>query len=312
MNSQLNKNIIFTLAYFSAMRYPLTLFELWRNLIQVNTDREKFSFAEIKAALQEEQMRSLVKHRDGVFFLKGDGDLVQERSFAHKLSISKMRRLKRYVKFFNLVPFVRGVFLTGTLSMKNAKTGSDWDILMVLSKGRIWLGRLFVMTFLQIIGKRRHGDKVKERFCLNHYIAENGLILEEYNEFSANFVSTAMPLVGDSIYRRFLQMNEFWIQGIKPNYLKEEVIESGIVELKREGFTVKLQKIQEFILEKTGLAKLLNNFAKKVMIQKIESNPKTKWENADIRYSDTTLVFLPKPHRITIMQKAKERLARLK
>ena len=89
-------------------------------------------------------------------------------------------------------------------------------------------------------------------------------------------------------------MNEFWIQGIKPNYSKEEVVDNGITEFKRGGFSSKVQEITELVLEKTRIAKLANNIAKKIMIQKIKKNPKTYWEDADIRYSETTLVFLPK------------------
>lgn len=312
MNRQLNKNIIFTLAYFSAMNYPLTVFELWRNLFQLDKGRNKFTFFEVKNAVENDNLSKKVFQKDGMIFLSGDEILVQKRSSAHKLSITKLRKLKFWAKVFTLVPYVRGVFLTGTLSMKNTKQDSDWDILMVLAKGRIWLGRLFLGGILQLIGKRRHGGKVKERFCLNHYITDNGLILEEQNEFSANFVSTSMPILGGAIYKKFLQMNEFWIQGIKPNYLKEEISENDVESLENKGIKQKIQKLIEIFLEKTGVAKIGNDLAKKMMIKKIKQNPKTYWENADIRYDETALIFLPKPHRITIIDKVRKRLAILK
>ena len=308
----MNKNIIFTLAYFSAMHYPLTLFELWRNLLQTNNGREKYSFREVKNAIVDKKILSKVKQKNGMLFLKGDEKLVKERSIAHKLSITKLKRLKAWAKIFGLVPYVRGVFLTGTLSMKNAKLNSDWDVLMVLSKGRIWLGRFFLAITLQLIGKRRHGKKVKERFCLNHYITDNGLILEEHNEFSANFVSTSIPILGGKIYKKFLQMNEFWIQGIKTNYIKEEISKDNVESLERVGIKKRIQEVTEKILEKTGIAKTANDFVRRVMVKKIKQNPKTYWKNADIRYSETALIFLPKPHRITILEKTKRRLADLK
>jgi hypothetical protein len=147
--------------------------------------------------------------------------------------------------------------------MKNAKQNSDWDVLMVLAKNRIWLGRFFLAVTLQLIGKRRHGNKVKERFCLNHYIAENGLILEEHNEFSANFVSNSMPILGGVIYKKLLQMNEFWIQTIKPNYKKEEISE-------------KHRNTLEFILKNGSLAtRILNSLGEDFSegkFQKLYSN----------------------------------------
>lgn len=311
MDKQLGKNIVFTLAYFEAMNYPLTLFELWRNLFQITKERQRYTFCEIKDALETKQLAARITKKDGMLFLNGSERLVKERSMANKFSISKLKKLKMYAKIFGIVPYVRGVFLTGTLSMKNAKQNSDWDVLMVLAKNRIWLGRFFLAVILQLVGKRRHGNKVKERFCLNHYIAENGLILEEHNEFSANFVSNSMPILGGAIYKKFLQMNEFWIQTIKPNYKKEEISENDVETVEHLGVKQKIQAMVEAVLEKTGSAKLANAFAKKVMIRKIKQNPKTYWENADIRYGETALVFLPKPHRITMLKKTKERLATL-
>ncbi len=310
-SNPLDENIVFTLAYFGAMNYPLTLFELWRNLFQVNSGRERFSFLEVQTALKNKKLLKSISQKDGMFFLKGDEELVKKRSVAYKISTSKLRRLRKWVKMLEIVPFVRGAFLTGTLSMKNAKSNSDWDILLVLAKGRIWIGRLLVAIVLQLTAKRRHGNKVKERFCLNHYITENGLILEEYNEFSANFVSTSMFLIGGAIYKRFLQMNEFWIQGIKPNYTKEEVFENDVINLERVGFIMMMQESIEFLLEKTRIANLINDFSRRIMIKKIKKNPKTYWKDADIRYSETALVFLPKPHRITMIKEANKRMQQL-
>ncbi len=309
MDKQLNKNIIFTLAYFGTINYPLTIFELWRNLIQIDKKRQKHSFYEVKQALEDKQLFSKISQKDGMVFLKGNEAFVEERLRANKFSITKLKKLKFWAKIFGLVPYVRGVFLTGTLSMKNAKQSSDWDVLMVLAKNRIWLGRLFLSITLQIIGKRRHGNKVSERFCLNHYITENGLILEEQNEFSANFVSNSMPILGGAIYKKFLQMNEFWIQSIKPNYRKEEISENDVESVENDGIKRRIQFFIETILEKTGIARSANAFVKKIMIKKIKQNPKTYLENADIRYGETALIFLPKPHRIEMLEKTTKKLS---
>lgn len=311
MNKSLNKSIIFTLAYFGGTQYPLTLFELWRNLIQTNGKKEKFSFLEVKYALRSEELLDKVEQASGMFFLKGDKRLVEHRIRADKFSVSKLKRLKRWSVIFRWIPYVRGVFLTGTLSMKNAKNSSDWDVLMVLAKNRIWIGRLFLAIALQIIGKRRHGKNVKERFCLNHYITENALILEEHNEFCANFVTFSSPVLNGTLHKKFLQMNEFWIQGFKANYSKDEITENELTSFEPGGISKFVQEKIEWFLEKSLIADMINGIAKKVMIKKIKKNPKTKWKNADIRYNDTALIFLPKPHRLEMMGKTKERLTKM-
>ncbi len=311
MDKQLNKNIVFTLAYFSATKYPLTLFELWRNLFQAEGLKKQYSFYEIKEATESKHLASKIDQKDGMIFLRGSDEFVKDRSRANKFSITKLKKLKFWAKVFGVVPYVRGVFLTGTLSMKNAKQNSDWDVLVVLAKNRIWLGRLLLAVMLQLICKRRHGDKVAERFCLNHYITENALILEEHNEFSANFISSSMPILGGGIYKKFLQMNEFWIQTIKPNYKKEEISENDVESVENTVIKRKVQVFMEIVLEKTGMANLANTLTKEVMIKKIKQNPKTYWENADIRYGETALIFLPKPHRIEMLKKARQKISAL-
>lgn len=303
--NSLEQDVLYTIAYFGAMKYPLTIFELWRFFI--SRKKKAVSYGEMLELLKRDSLKKLLSMKKGFLVLKGDEQDIESRLNRHKMSMTNIKKIKRWSFVFRFIPFVRGVFVTGTLSMKNARAQSDWDILLVLAKNRIWIGRLFVGTILHLLGKRRHGKNVERRFCLNHYITENGLILEEHGKYCAYFTTFSLPVIGGTIHKRFLQLNEHWVRSQFPNYEKETITQSDIIDMP-EKLSI-FQKITESMLEVSKLAEILNNFAKKIMIKKIKSNPKTHLKNSDIRYSDCALVFLPKPHRIEIARYAKEKLA---
>lgn len=308
MNTQLQKSILFTVAYFSAFDYPLTSFELWRHLINRAKPKTVVSYLELLHTLEHEPLVSKLTRKNGFITLKNEAHLIDEHLAKHKLSLGNIKVLKKWTKVFLWLPYVRGVFLTGTLSMKNASAQSDWDILLVLAKKRIWVGRLLVSGMLHVLGKRRHDDKIKRRFCLNHYLAENGLILNEHNEFCANFVTFSVPIFGEEEHRKYLSLNESWIRDFNPNYSKDEVFNGTL--LIQSNTLEHIRQALEKILELSGVGALVNKISKKYMIEKIEKNPATHKKNADIRYSDVALVFLPEPHRIEMLRKTGEKLTK--
>lgn len=303
---QLQKDVLFTVAYFASHDYPLTAFELWKNLFRRGEKTEKAGFDEVLKVLESEPLKSKIVRKNGFIALKKEEKLIQRRLKKQKFSLSSIRKIRKWAKLLSAIPYVRGIFLTGTLSMKNAESQSDWDIFVVLAKNRIWAGRFFLAIFLQLAGKRRHGNKIKGRFCLNHYVTESGLILEEHNEFCSNFVSFSFPVLNERLHRRYLALNEQWIRTLKPNYSKEEVpnktlaIDAGIFLRARIFF--------ELLLERTGLGNALNGLFKKRMIERIKNNPETHLKGADIRYGDSALVFLPRPHRVEVWQKTLQKL----
>ncbi len=301
MNNSLQKRIIFTIAYYNALDLPLTTFELWQNLFLVERSIiERTPFLSVIKEVDELKEQSKISEKKGFLFLKGRETLVENRLYNQKTSLRKLKHIKRWAKIFRFIPYVRSVFLTGTIAMKNTDKESDWDVTIILSKNRIWIGRFFTTVVLLALGKKRYGIKIKDRFCLNHFVTEQGIILEERNEFSANMVAFSYLLFGKNFFKKFLQLNEIWVKNnFKPGYQKARLINTEGEE--RRG---KIQKYAELFLEKTRLAHFLNQKMKTWMVEKIKKNPLTSKKGADIRYSDAELVFLPEPQREKILKEA--------
>lgn len=305
----LKKNIIFTIVYYNVLDFPLTTFEVWQNLISVSGKKNMTSLNEVRKVLTEVKNEDKVDFHDGFWMLKGRKELIKNRIKKQKNSIRKIKKLRFYSRLLTLLPYVRGIFLTGTLAMGKTSPQSDWDVLIILKEDRIWIGRFWVTIFLQLIGKRRYGNKIEDRFCLNHFLTENGLILEEQNEFSANEAMFSFPIFGEKLHQKFLQINRQWINIYKPDYQTGEIASSFLI--KDTRFSRNIRYLKEGFLELLGLGNYLNQLCKKTMVEKIKKNPKTYLENADIRYSDQALVFLPKPQRDKILNKTSECLERI-
>ncbi len=302
----LKKNILYTLAYYSALKFPLTTFEVQQQLVCRNNRNQKSSLREIRNELNKLLNNQKIINRKSFWALKGEEFLIEKRLISEKRAINKIRQAYRWSEWAKRIPYLRGFFLMGTLAMKNVEQESDWDVLVVLRKNRIWLGRLLVSGFFHLARKRRHHKKTKDRFCFNHFLTEEGLIFQERSRFSANEINFAIPLVGANVFKKMTQLNRDWIKQVKPNWA-EKYLTGGLInqEVKERSNG---QKILERALGIKQIDKYLDRWVKKVMINKIVNNPKTYYKNADIRYGDLALVFLPIPKRNQLEKIAKQKM----
>lgn len=123
-----------------------------------------------------------------------------------------MRRAKFVASILQICPFVRAVFLTGSLARGEAKEKSDIDFFIVTKKGRIWTCRLFVTILVSMTGYRRHKDKISGRICLNRYQTEDNLDIKPHNSYHAFDYSKIRPLwETNGIYSSYLKENR-WIK----------------------------------------------------------------------------------------------------
>jgi hypothetical protein len=330
------KQTLFTVAYYNALGYYPTGFFIWKNLIAVDGNGKGSSLLEVLRVIDKLKNRNKIVDENGMYRLaegisddlglkakktqkfsykfenltpdiypaKLQRNLTQEVSTwyreqtqKNKISTEKIKRAKKWAEASRWVPYLRGLFLTGTLATKRGGVNSDWDVLVVLKKNRIWLGRLILTTWFHLMNKRRHKQKVENRFCLNQFVVDKELEFKEQNEFFGNELLTAEELTGNSkLKNKIIQKNKNWIKPFKPNFRFRDSIEKNSAN-KKNNFSKIIQKKLEIILETFKLAEMANAISKKIMIQKIINNPKTYSPGADIRYSDFFLVFLPRPQR---------------
>lgn len=314
MLNNAQKQIIATIAYYNEMDYPLTFFEVWKSFTNYESNTNilinKLELTEIIELLENKELRKYVEEFQGFYFLKGRRELVEKRIKKNKVASLKLKKLRRIVWFLRFIPFVRMIAVTGRLAMKNAEKDSDWDIFVVLKKSRIWTGRTLVTVFVHLIGKRRYGNKIKDRICLNYFVTEESLKINikerplEVNLFSANEYSFMVPLFGFKIFRKF-QIRNPWVKEFKPNFEISEVRNMKMIS--DSHFSKAIRKCGEKMLKFDFIEK----FLRKIEMEKIANNPKTHLTGSIIEANDDCLAFLPEPQGKEIYEKCKEKLVEL-
>ena len=198
--------VLRSVTYASLFDYPLTLAQLREGLIGEPADEGAIA----KWIAASPLLQATIECREGLYFPVGRGELVATRARREALSRTLLARDRRVLAFIANLPFVRMVALSGSLAHLNAEGGSDLDLFVITSPGRVWCVTLFVLIVARLRGWRR-------RLCLNYVVSERSLAVEPPDLFSANQIIHLRPVTGAAVYRRFLDANTF-ATGLYPNF----------------------------------------------------------------------------------------------
>ncbi len=300
----LARDMVATVAYADVMDFPLTGFEVWKYLMATDDpeSKESVSLGAVLTALGTEEIQKRLVSERGWYALRGREELFEKRSARERRSEIKMKRIQGVARILRFVPFVRMVALTGSVAMKNAKRDSDWDLLISLRPGHIWMGRFLVTAVLQLAGKRRWGKHTRDRACLNFWVTSESLEITLKDWFSSHEYSAMIPLFGAREYRRFREANQ-WIARFRPAYQPTALVSRWCV---ADGWLARLVRDSgEVLLGDRWLEQRLGAWQRR----KIEANPKTQWTGSVIVADDQQLIFLPKPRGPKVFEKFKRRLS---
>lgn len=230
----LKERILNTLKFFDLQDYPLSLLELGAFLIadrkelETHLDEKRelksivaggkiFQLWEILECLEKECPDD-VETDKGFYCLKGRMSVINSRWRGHISGIRRERRLSRYAGFLRHIPFVRGAALAGSQAMGPQKIASDIDLLVIADPGFLFLARTLVTFYFQILGLRRHGAYIADRFCLNHYLAGPIRMRQLRNLYTAWEYGKLRPLIYPEAVNKFQAVNADWIRTFFPSW----------------------------------------------------------------------------------------------
>ena len=72
---------------------------------------------------------------------------------------------QRMARLIGSFPFIRGVFVSGSLSKHSMKADSDIDFFLITEPGRLWLARTLLVVFKKIFLFNSH-----KYFCVNYFV----------------------------------------------------------------------------------------------------------------------------------------------
>lgn len=214
-NSDLAQSFIRKLLYFDIFSHPLLAEEIFEYCDVPNVDKTKgFSI------LEELETKNLINCLAGFYFIGDDATKVTHRVDANQLAALRMKDAIRYSSIAANFPFVRAVFISGTLSKNVMKPDSDIDFFIITEPGKLWVCRAFLTLYKKLILWNSHRN-----FCLNYFIDSNNLEIPDKNIFTATEVAFVLPMFNYSLYEKFMDRNN-WFRGEFPNFKRrnEEIV----------------------------------------------------------------------------------------
>ncbi len=216
-----DKAILAPLIYYDLLERPLTALEVFKYLW---AETPEISFFNVWQELKmSESLPDFIQQKNGLYFLTNRETLIKIRQKRMKLAQLKWKKLKKIGRYLALVPWLRLAAVTGSLTSHNTKEQSDFDLLIVIKKNRLWLGRFLLTGLIGLLGKRRHSRLTQDRICLNCYLTENNLEITEQAKprdfHSAQEYGRLTPVLetANGIYKNFINANS-WLTHFLKNY----------------------------------------------------------------------------------------------
>ncbi len=314
MNSELEKAILATLAYFDIFDYPLTLMEIFRYLYQPSAVNYQSpdTFLDLQQVLHSNQnLKEAISQKNGFYFLKGREDLIKKRKERHDIAQPKWKIAQKAAKYLQLVPFIKMMTVCNTLAYDNAEEKSDIDFFIVVKSGRMWTARFIATLLMQFLGLRRYNRKIKDRICLSFYVTEDNLDLSNMaiqdDIYLRYWITQVVPLyVRDDMDVEFAKANK-WTKNYLPNFVLYQAGQKRKVLDNR--FFIAVRTIREKML-RGRLGDAIEGWLRKIQRSKMDKNTRSLAQKSgtEVIISDKMLKFHEIDRREEFRKKFSEKL----
>ncbi|HVZ10865.1 MAG TPA: hypothetical protein VG941_00340 [Candidatus Paceibacterota bacterium] len=301
---ELRKVLLATLAYHDIFEYPLTSFEAWRFLIQPRrlglSELPSASLAAIIAELERLVQSGDIVQENGFYALAGRGQTASERLRREKIAAQKWQTFLRRARWLQLCPWIEGFFVSGSLALGNTTADSDFDILMIMKPGRLYLGRLCISAWTSLLGIRRTRSerRASDKLCFNHYLTADCLEIRHQSLYNAQTYARLVPVyISADLDKKFFDANA-WIGNFILHSEPYQIVRHRTIQ--PNGFLRAVVRLAEWILDHS-IGDFLEHRAKRYQQRRIANNPATHAAGGRVVYTDSELEFHPHSFERTVL-----------
>lgn len=288
----MEKAVLKTLAYYDIFNFPLKAWEIHKYLIGKSSDLKQ-----TEKALRSLIKKQKIKKQKDFYYLSNRNGLVKSRLERETVSRSHLKTAKFISALFKLIPSVKLVGVSGSLSMMASRKEDDIDLFIITSKNRIWISRLLLIIVTSLTGlRRKRHEKILSangKICINLILEEGSLEQKKKNIYLAHEVLQMRLLwQKDQIYSDFLHANS-WAFKHLPNW-RSSVVENQKLKTKSQKYKSQVQSL--------GPIDWMEIFAKKLQLKIMGSPDKSE------RIENHALYFHPEDKGIKVLKEYKKRL----
>ncbi len=202
-----SSSIVMTLAYFSLFQHPLLEEELLTYSHFYAISRE-----DALAAIRSLVARGILETHDGLLCLHGEGALARIRAERVARAAPWHQKSLRSIQVLSRLPFLRGLFISGSLSKGTQDPNGDIDFLLLTAPNRLWTARFFASLLLKLMPRSHRCN-----YCLNYFLPEGQLEIPDRTLFSATEVAFLKPVLNARTCAAFFEQNT-WTRTFYPNW----------------------------------------------------------------------------------------------
>jgi len=229
----LAKNILRIVLYFDIFSHPLKASEIYQCCPE-----EKISFRKVDDELRNLVERQLLKSDRGFFIpVREDATSghVMRRIDGEEKAREALKIARLFTRIISFFPFVRGIYISGSLSKGYMDHDTDIDYFIITARGRLWLSRSLLVLFKKIflLNSRKY-------FCINYFIDTESLQIPDRNFFTATELVFILPAYNYELYTELIRENP-WIRAYYPHFPLRE--KEGVLPVKKPLIKTAFEKL---------------------------------------------------------------------
>jgi len=264
-SSDIQTEITKALGYFDFFKFPLTIEEI-QNFLEI-----KVEFNRLKKELAEMTSNGIIFCFKNCFLLHNLPEMVERKLQGIEYAQKRMKRAHLIASFIMGFPFVRMVAISGSLSKNYADKTTDIDFFVITTENQLWTAR----TILHLLKKLTFLFRLQHSFCMNYFLSENHLKIEEKNYFTAVELATLIPKRGVNYHQELISQND-WIHSFLPNFCSQS-----------QSQDIQRPKLVKRALEYVLSSKKLNN----LLMNVTDRRWRNKWQKKGYDHKEYELAF---------------------
>jgi len=231
--------------------------------------------------------------KNGFYFLSGRDALFDLRIEREKISAQKWKKLLKIARWFQAVPYLRAILVSGSMSINNADKESDFDILSVARSGRLYTCRIFLCLVASVFRSRRTRFDLTapDKFCFNHYITDGALNIKYESLYNAQTYIGLKPVISkDDVFNKFYEDNNWLTKYVVGPVATQDFVSRSI---SPSVVLSSIAKLAEILLD-SFLGDKIEYWLKKYQQKRIRNNPATYESGGRVVFNDDELEFHPR------------------
>jgi hypothetical protein len=206
-----HKSILKLLLYYDIFDHVLSLEE-----IKVNCCMQELAKT-LPHDLDELASNGLIYQINGYYSLRNDVQLIEKRKEGSQRAQKIMPKALRMARLITAFPYIRSVSFSGSLSKDYMYEKGDVDFFIIAQPERLWLARTLLILYKRIFLLNSY-----KYFCLNYFVDEKHMEINQKNMFTATELFTLLPITGRRYIRKLMEANS-WVNGFYQQFPMRDV-----------------------------------------------------------------------------------------